>query len=601
MEPGWPGTQKRNTPDLRQGGAYGIPAYPKPLQSTTPQPTGDRMPEVSGLPQLFGHPPTVPALPELDELRAMRSTGPHAAQARPLTAPPIRSRPASSLPGSPESIAGVVADAPPATGTTPAVARSTPTLTQQLAAIAPPDVARQAIEELGILGRELDSLPDALAQSGLAKVHHQSYRRASIAYLSLAQHAWIALAEERLEQRGAEPEYRNAAVELARNLRTIRQDCDTALANSALPLPQRKPLFWSRRASYFRAGWQRWQPALSVPGNPTTMGRALLSLRGFTGLAAASGFELWLHDTLVLAVHVMGVLTALGLLTLMAALVMAGNGASVITAVGVLAIVMLAWAASTLLISAPQVSLRVLLGASLFSPQRTVRHARTGSGFLAGLLRAWHGFAGITGLLGVGYAIGSVVYQKGGLDAFRAQAAPDLLDRVGGLVTTAGIAGALVALLTLALVALPLALISLFRYIAELGGSVGWVPAARRYALGPAFGVLLASLAAGLVGVDALAIGSGLTHPPLLEAHVGSPDLTLSWRAVAFLATALVGWLAFIGIPFRIGMMRWQAIWLRTLDTHRAEVGSHMRRLSLADPSTGTQDTSADNLRAMEY
>jgi hypothetical protein len=82
---------------------------------------------------------------------------------------------------------------------------------------------------------------------------------------------------------------------------------------------------------------------------------------------------------------------------------------------------------------------------------------------------------------------------------------------------------------------------------------------------------------------------------------VGSLDLTLSWRAVAFLATALVGWLAFIGIPFRIGMMRWRAIWLRTLDTHRAEVGSHMRRLSLADPSTGTQDTSADNLRAMEY
>ncbi|HKS70296.1 MAG TPA: hypothetical protein VJQ45_07745, partial [Ktedonobacterales bacterium] len=49
------------------------------------------------------------------------------------------------------------------------------------------------------------------------------------------------------------------------------------------------------------------------------------------------------------------------------------------------------------------------------------------------------------------------------------------------------------------------------------------------------------------------------------------------------------------------GMARWRRSWLHDLTERRADVESHVRRLSVPDPDSGTQDTSDENLRAMQY
>src|SRR5579872_177528 len=89
-----------------------------------------------------------------------------------------------------------------------AVGPRQPTLTQQMRSIQPPDVARQAMSELGVLARELATLPGELTAAGLSRTSAPSYFEATQIYLGLARQAWESVAEERLEQSGAEPEYR---------------------------------------------------------------------------------------------------------------------------------------------------------------------------------------------------------------------------------------------------------------------------------------------------------------------------------------------------------------------------------------------------------
>src|SRR5262249_8064007 len=80
-----------------------------------------------------------------------------------------------------------------------------PTLTARARSVQAPDVARQAISELGVLARELATLPEQLEQRGLTRVHGDAYLDAAEDYLRLARLAWESVAEERLEQSGADP------------------------------------------------------------------------------------------------------------------------------------------------------------------------------------------------------------------------------------------------------------------------------------------------------------------------------------------------------------------------------------------------------------
>src|SRR5262249_15439327 len=143
--------------------------------------------------------------------------------------------------------------------------------------------------------------------------------------------------------------------------------------------------------------------------------------------------------------------------------------------------------------------------------------------------------------------------------------------------------------------------VALIRFTVEVGGSPSWVPAARRYALAPAL-ILLATLTGALLlgvwfGSDRVNWGQTV----LVELHAGSSPLTLSLRGVALLAVLALPYLILLEVPFRLGMQRWRRTWLGDLTVRRADVESHVRRLSAADPRSGTQDTSDENLRAMQY
>src|SRR5579863_2442497 len=71
-----------------------------------------------------------------------------------------------------------------------------PTLTAQMRAVQPPDVAKQALSELTVLSRELIALPALLEANGLARTNRRSYFNAVQAYVGLARLSWEAVAEE---------------------------------------------------------------------------------------------------------------------------------------------------------------------------------------------------------------------------------------------------------------------------------------------------------------------------------------------------------------------------------------------------------------------
>src|SRR5579884_3248501 len=209
-----------------------------------------------------------------------------------------------------------------------AAAAREPTLTARIRAVQPPDVARQAISELGVIARELAALPDALEESGLARTHSAAYFSAVDDYQRLARLAWEAVAEERLEQSGADPEYRQRAILVARRIGQLQQECRAATQNDQFQLPRRRPAFWRRRIRLVRSGLRAFQERLTPTPDPLPMGRGLFLLRGSLGLAASGGLGLFLLDLLVGGTLTLLAIATLGLVLLLAGALAAGIAAA---------------------------------------------------------------------------------------------------------------------------------------------------------------------------------------------------------------------------------------------------------------------------------
>ena len=507
---------------------------------------------------------------------------------------------AISLPG--PGLPHISSSSAPGPASGPADAHRTPTLTQRIRSLQPPDVARQAMSELGVLAHELGSLPENLEAAGLARSHEKTYFEAIHSYLALAQQAWAALAEERLEQSGAEPEYRQRAINVARRITQMQQEARTVAANTEFKLPHRTTFLWKRRISLVTYGLRSWQDRLGSPPNNTDMGQGLFLLRGLVGEASTG--SLWLSLLNFLIGATVGTLSLLGvgLIALLAAAIMAGSALYITTfAVGILAAA-LVWIFVLLLAVNGPLPLGLLLGAAVFSPTRTTRNIGSGSPVMAVLLKIWWL---VLGLLSIPALVGALAL--GGLAA-RGEVMPHATVGIhqtlllGGSALALGVAPAVVVCLTLLLLlALPALLVTAIRGAAEMAGSPSWVPEARSYVVQPAQVVVTMLTSVLVIATWIVATRVGLQNVPLLTVSLGAFNAAISLRSVALLLALALPFVLLVDLPYRSGMRTWQRSWIADLATRRADVESHIRRLSVIDPRSGLQDTSDDNLRAMQY
>ncbi|HLZ24641.1 MAG TPA: hypothetical protein VKQ30_21195, partial [Ktedonobacterales bacterium] len=578
MPPGYSGIQPNQSPTAPARG----PAMPMPAR---PDPAPARM-------------PAQPRMPAGNAPAARPAPIPGGAYPAEMPAPITPAVAASlgrvsGLPAQPptrpsQSAAGVSSESANAAG------QRTPTLTQQMRSIQPPDVARQAMSELGVLARELATLPEELAAAGLSRTSATSYFEAAQIYLGLARQAWESVAEERLEQSGAEPEYRQRAIAVARRVTQLQQECRAINANTEFPLPRRTPLFWDRRVGLVRKGLLAFQDRLAPTPDPQEMGRGLFRLRGHIGLAGAAGLELGL-----LSVLTTGVLLLLSLLGIGVLAQLLGTGVS--GGAALLCIVLLTVLVAALLVRGPH-PLALLLGASVFSPAHTTRNGRSGAPLIAALLRSWWVLIGMVAVLGI---LSGLVY--GGISATaqaQGQAPADLagsLALVGGIVSMTILPAAAAGLACLLLLAIPTLIIALIRFGGEVAGSHGWVPTARRYALEPALAVLATATSLLVVGVWLAANAAGLEGVTLASFDFGTLPASVSLRGILLVLALALPYLLVLDLPYRLGMRRWRHAWMTDLTARRADVESHVRRLSVSDPQSGAQDTSEENLRAMQY
>lgn len=477
-----------------------------------------------------------------------------------------------------------------------------PTLTQQMRAIQPPDVARQAMSELGVLARELATLPEELESAGLARTHQQSYFEAAQAYLGLARQAWESVAEERLEQSGAEPEYRQRAIAVARRVSQLQQECRTAQGNESFQLPRRTPAGWRRRVTLIRTGLLAWQERLSTTPSPLDMGRGLFRLRGYLGLARAGSLELALLGLLTGGTLVLVALLGFGILLLAIASLFSGS-ASVAAMLGlaVLGIALVEALLALLTVRGPA-PLELLLGASIYSPSRSTRNGRNGGPLLATLLRVWWLLTGVIALLVllVGLATGGALIGEQ-LPLAGPQGVIEALALAGSVLAVVVAPAAASGVAGLVILSLPVLLVTLVRCGAEVAESPAWVPVARRYVLDPALAVLATVTCIATAAVWSLTTAAGWEGSALFTLHLGGYQGALTASAVALFLALVLPYLLFLEGPYRLGMRRWRRAWLSDLAARRADVESHIRRLSVADPQSGTQDTSEENLRAMQY
>jgi hypothetical protein len=474
------------------------------------------------------------------------------------------------------------------------------TLTGKLRNLQPPDVARQAVEELHVLANELDKIPQMLESSGLAASRRRAWMQVALGYLGLAHRSWDAVAAELLEEVGAERPYRENAVMLARQMIAVQRESQLAAASGPIFPVRRRPFLWRRRTRLVRDGLNAWRLAVSNPPQPERMGHGLFQLRGSMGLASASALELPLLDFLLGGVNIALGGLILGLILLLPAAMGAGQtGYATALIVGALGVT-LVWALTLLLTIAGSAPLSLLIGASLYSPSHTVRNGRHGSPLLAGLLRGWTALV----LLGnVGALLFTLVplalrlYQAG----FTApESLVDWLAVVGRPLTVLAAPAALIMTAALALIALPLLLLSAYRLAVEMFRHRAWAPAARRYTLTPA--LTLTAFITSLVLAGALALSGQLRldHQTLLDVS-GDVNTQVTWRFLVVALALLLPYVVLLEAPYRIGMRRWRQYWLAALTQRRVELEAHLRRLSAADPKTGEQDTTDENLRAMEY
>ena len=518
----------------------------------------------------------------------------------PLPQSPQPAPAASSQPGQPHTL-GVTSKLARIRATGSPSLPPPATITQQMRAMEPPDVARQTLEEQKMLAHELLILPDELETSGLAKTHERSDIEAARAYADLADATWVALAEERLEQAGAEEVYRASAIAIARRVRRMHNESQLAANNTQFPLPRKRPLFWRRRVRMQREGLRDWQSALGAPSDIRALGTALARLRGATALTSASNFELLLWSLFPAAVGDMVMVLWLGFIVALIAVLAQG----VITTVGALALAATATLVVrillTLLVRRGSARLDYLYAVSVFSTLRSPRASTPGAGALALLLRAWGILVMLAALLGMVAGLGYSVWQIVQRGITIPTQALDWMALVGDLIVRATILPALIGLAAVALLALPLLLLSAARFIGELGGNIGWMPAGRRYALAPTLHVLTFLAAGAVAGLAALAPLLGLRNVVLTRLSLGPLTQPVTLQTLALFVVPLLLLLLGLDIPFRIGVARWRRHWLHELTARRAEIDAHVRRLSAIDPQTGTQDASEENLRAMQY
>lgn len=558
------------------------------------QPADPFLAQISGLAaaQLFATPPPRPATQPSFDASAPLSQQTDAALGR-----------VSSATGSLGAVAALGAPNPLSSSD---IYSHPPTLTQQMRAMQPPDVARQAINELNVLADELIKLTEELEQSGLARIHAAALFAVVRHYGELARMAWLSVAAERLEQDGASADYRHLAIGVAREVTRLRRESDVAASNEQFPLPRRRPFLWRSRARAIVRGLRAWQSGLSAPADPQRMGLALFELRGAFSVAAVAPFEYSLLALLTGAALTLTPLSGLaaGLAALASVLGRQPVMAASFALVTVLALML--WAILLLLTSRGRVILSETLAGTCFSDTRSTCNGRPGSPFIAVTLRIWWLLIGVVGVALTLGALGASGYALARLPQFAPLVSgwPQLSVagtwQVAGLLAVAVAPAGAVATLALLALALPALLIAALRLAAEMAGSRRWSPGARRYALVPALATLawltgalapLAWLLANRLGLDQQA----------LTINVGALSFILSERSILLALALLLPYLALIEGPFRLGLAAWRRAWLRDLRTRRATIEAHVRRLSAPDPRTGIPDTSDETLRTMQY
>ncbi|HEV8193145.1 MAG TPA: hypothetical protein VGP82_16915, partial [Ktedonobacterales bacterium] len=423
----------------------------------------------------------------------------------------------------------------------------TPSLTAQMRAVRPPDVARQAMDELRVLAREIADLPGTLESSGLARMHQQTFAETLREYLSLCHDAWMAVAEERLEQVGAEPEYRERAVMIARRVARLQRESLLAVNNTQFPLPRKRPGFWHSRTRALQQGLRAWERCLSAPADPLKMGRGLFVLRGAAGMAQESGLDLGLLRLLSGLTFTFLALTGVGAALLFALTAALGTGALTPTPASnfanlpvgnawvhplgglVLAVVAL-WMLVRMLLTASRAPLDRLLGSSLAAANHTPVNGSQGSAFGTGVLRVFCLFVSAAGILAMpALLVFAILQQATSLfpsqvptDAVTATAlAGDILVRLCLLPAAAGIG----AILVLGLVVL---LVTILRFTGELAGHRTWMPPARRYALEPVLTMLAFIGALLFAGLAAATVVAGWQPAALATANLGTFGMTLT-------------------------------------------------------------------------
>jgi hypothetical protein len=483
------------------------------------------------------------------------------------------------------------------------------TLTQQLRAVQPPDVARQAINELSVLAGELVALARELELSGLARIHETAYFDAVSGYGELARRAWLSVAAERLEQDGASPEYRQRVVGLARDITRLRRESELAASNEQFPLPRRRPYLWRRRAGVITRALGEWQGALSAPADPQRMGQALFELRGALNSARTPALPATLLRFVTIVALWLTPLSGLaaGMVTTANVLTRRPLVAASFALVTLLAFML--WAILLLLTGRGRITLGETLAGACYSETRSGCNGQTGSRLVAGLLRAWWLLIG-----GVGALATLVAFAGSGFALYRLEllaplahglppSQPALLTLGGGLLGALAAPAALAATATLVALALPALLVSALRFAAEMGAARRWAPGARRYGLVPAVATL-AYLTGALVALAWLLagrLGLGLHALVTVIYAAGASPLIVSERALLVALALALPYLALIELPFRLGLRAWRRVWLHDLRSRRATIEAHVRRLSAPDPRTGSPDTSDETLRAMQY
>jgi hypothetical protein len=474
-------------------------------------------------------------------------------------------------------------------------------------AVPPPDGARQALRALDLLAHELATVPSALARAGRVREQRFDLFETVAAYTELARAAWEAIAEERLELTGTDPLYRQFANRLARATTDLQE---VARQGMRRPTGNRPPWLWRARSTLIRAGLRQWQTCLDLPVDPLRIGAGLYTLHGSLSLALSGTLELLALRLLTGAALVGPPLVAVGLALALAPSLVAGHGPQATTpAVAALGTLLL-WMVMLLLTTRGRVRLGFVLGTSCCSPTASPANGQTGSPVVRVLLHAWWRLVGLIGALGtlaaLAFSLQFSLRQQLIAGAPLARGSlPTMLGQLGQRLVQVAAPPALVASVALAALAVPALALLAVRMGGELGGNRTWVPAARRYALGPSASSLALLSGALFAAVAWGATALGLQRSTLLRLPLrlpfGTVSLTPTWRAGALFAALALPYLLLHELPYRVGIGRWRTEWRRELARRRVALEAHVRRLAAAELRHGAKDPSDDHLRAMEY